>query len=113
MRRRAWLVTECCPGISLFDHLSAEQEPPAPEAAAIATLFATLHRLKISHGDLKATNLLWHAGRIWLIDLDATTQHRSAAAYRKAWRRDRERLLRNWPEDSVLGRWLQTKLPPA
>lgn len=113
MRRRAWLVTECCPGISLFDHLSAEQEPPAPEAAAIATLFATLHRLKISHGDLKATNLLWHAGRIWLIDLDATTQHRSEAAYRKAWRRDRERLLRNWPEDSVLGRWLQTKLPPA
>ena len=113
MRRRAWLATECCPGISLFDHLSADQEPPAAEASAIATLFATLHRLKISHGDLKATNLLWHAGRIWLIDLDATTQHRSEAAYRKAWRRDRERLLRNWPEDSVLRRWLQAKLPPA
>ena len=113
MRRRAWLVTECCPGMSLSDHLSADQEPPAAEASAIATLFATLHRLKISHGDLKATNLLWHAGRIWLIDLDATTQHRSAAAYRKAWRRDRERLLRNWPADSVLGRWLQVKLPPA
>ncbi|MBK8524112.1 MAG: hypothetical protein IPL58_08265 [Betaproteobacteria bacterium] len=113
MRRRAWLVTELCPGVNLLDHLSADQEPPAAEASAIATLFATLHRLKISHGDLKATNLLWHAGRIWLIDLDATTQHRSAAAYRKAWRRDRERLLRNWPENSELGRWLQTKLPPA
>lgn len=113
LRRRAWLIAEHCPGVSLADHLSAECEPPAAEALAIASLFATLHRLKISHGDLKATNLLWHAGKVWLIDLDATTQHRSEAAYRDAWRRDRMRLLRNWPEDSALGRWLQVNLPPV
>jgi tRNA A-37 threonylcarbamoyl transferase component Bud32 len=113
LRRRAWLIADLCPGVSLADHLSAECEPPAAEALAIASLFATLHRLRISHGDLKATNLLWHAGRIWLIDLDATTQHRSEAAYRQAWRRDRARLLRNWPEASVLGCWLQANLPPA
>lgn len=80
---------------------------------AIASLFATLHRLRISHGDLKATNLLWHAGKVWLIDLDACIQHHSEAAYRKAWRRDRARLLRNWPEASVLGCWLQANMPPA
>lgn len=113
LRRRAWLVTALCPGENLLDHLSADQEPPAAEASAITTLFATLHRLKISHGDLKATNLLWHEGKVWLIDLDATTQHRSEVAYHKAWRRDRERLLRNWPADSALGRWLQVNLPPA
>jgi tRNA A-37 threonylcarbamoyl transferase component Bud32 len=113
LRRRAWLVTDHCPGESLDKHLSAEREPPAAEAAAIVSLFATLHRLRISHGDLKATNLLWHAGEIWLIDLDACTQHRSETAYRQAWGRDRARLLRNWPEASVLGRWLPANLPPA
>lgn len=113
LRRRAWLVTEHCPGATLLDHLSADDEPSSAEASAITTLFTTLNRLKISHGDLKASNLLWHAGRVWLIDLDATTQHRSEATYRKAWRRDRARLLRNWPENSVLGRWLQANLPPA
>jgi tRNA A-37 threonylcarbamoyl transferase component Bud32 len=112
LRRRAWLVTDHCPGDSLANHLSAEREPPATEALAIVSLFATLYRLHISHGDLKATNLLWHAGEIWLIDLDACTQHRSEAAYRQAWRRDRARLLRNWPESSVLGGWLQANLPP-
>lgn len=113
LRRRAWLIADDCPGVSLADHLSAECEPPAAEALAIASLFATLHRLRISHGDLKATNLLWHAGKVWLIDLDACIQHHSEAAYRKAWRRDRARLLRNWPEASVLGCWLQANMPPA
>ncbi|MBI2307253.1 MAG: hypothetical protein HYU78_08110 [Rhodocyclales bacterium] len=113
LRRRAWLVTEFCPGANLAQHLSADCEPGGAEAAAIASLFSTLHRLRISHGDLKATNLLWHQGGVWLIDLDACTQHRSDTAYRKAWRRDRARLLRNWPEASVLGRWLQRTLPPA
>ncbi|MFA7291766.1 MAG: lipopolysaccharide kinase InaA family protein [Rhodocyclaceae bacterium] len=113
MRRRAWLVTEFCPGANLAGHLSADCEPPMAEAAAITTLFVTLHRLRISHGDLKATNLLWHAGKIWLIDLDACTQHRSDAAYRKAWARDRGRLLRNWPASSALVQWLQKTLPAA
>jgi tRNA A-37 threonylcarbamoyl transferase component Bud32 len=113
LRRRAWLVNEFCPGVSLAEYLSADSEPPVEAAVAIAELFATLARLHISHGDLKATNLLWHAGRVWLIDLDACTQHRSEAAWRQAWRRDRARLLRNWPADSVLWRWLQATLPPA
>lgn len=113
LRRRAWLVNEFCPGRNLAEHLAADREPSAAEAAAIAALFATLARLRISHGDLKATNLLWHDGRVWLIDLDACTQHRSEPAWRKAWRRDRQRLLRNWPADSALVRWLDRTLPPA
>ncbi len=113
LRRRAWLVNEFCPGISLAQHLSPDREPPPAEAAAIVSLFSTLHRLRISHGDLKASNLLWHDGRVWLIDLDAVTAHRSDVAWRKAWRRDRGRLLRNWPADSALGCWLQRMLPPA
>lgn len=111
LRRRAWLLNEYCPGIDLAHHLAADREPPPAEAAAIAGLFTTLARLRISHGDLKATNLLWYAGRVWLIDLDACTQHRSETSWRKAWRRDRARLLRNWPAGSMLSAWLDEALP--
>lgn len=114
LRRRAWLVTEHCAGPSLLEHLAAhvEEGPPPAEAAALRRLFATLHRERISHGDLKATNLLWQDGEVVVIDLDAMVQHRSAAAHARAWRRDRTRLLRNWPAGSGLHRWLQDNLPP-
>lgn len=111
LRRRAFLITEHCPGVNL-DQLLPPDAPPADDVAhAIIALFKGLHDLQISHGDLKATNLLWHEGKIFLIDLDAMAQHRSPRRYAKAWRRDRARLLRNWPQSSVLSRWLDANLP--
>lgn len=113
LRGRAFLVTEHCAGHSLLDTLDPQQ-PPAPAIGeALQTLFAQLHGLRISHGDLKASNLLWDDGRVVLIDLDAMCQHRSAAAFARAWRRDRARFLRNWPVESVLYRWLDERLPAA
>ena len=113
LRRRAWLISEFCPGPNLFSHLSADCAPAAGEARAIEHLFRSLCRQRISHGDLKATNLLWDGQRVLLIDLDAVVQHRSAAAHARAWRRDRARLLRNWPAGCALQRWLDEHLPAA
>ncbi len=113
LRGRAWLVTEHCPGVDLLTHLDPQRAPPPAEAAALRELFAALHRARINHGDLKATNLLWHGGQVVVIDLDAMRQHASAASHARAWARDRARLLRNWPQDSALWHWLDTHLPPA
>jgi hypothetical protein len=41
------------------------------------------------------------------------TQYASAAAHARAWRRDRARLLANWPAESGLHRWLDEHLPPG
>ena len=112
MRRRGFLVNEFCPGLNLLQLLSPDHEPDAEMASALIVLFGTLHALRISHGDLKATNLLWHDGQVFVIDLDALVQHRSAQAHERAWRRDRERFLRNWPATSALHRWLAENLPP-
>ena len=111
MRRRAFLVNEHCPGIDLLTLLSPDHVPDDAVAKAILGLFACLHQLQISHGDLKATNLLWHDGRVVVIDLDALRQHDSSTAYARAWRRDRARLLRNWPVSSPLYDWLAANLP--
>ena len=113
LRRRGFLISEFCPGANLLQLLSPDREPDAAVARALIVLFETLHALRISHGDLKASNLLWHEGRVVVIDLDALVQHRSAQAHARAWRRDRARLLRNWPASSALHRWLDANLPPV
>ncbi|ANQ86731.1 hypothetical protein dqs_3714 [Azoarcus olearius] len=111
LRGRAWLVNEFCAGTDLLALLDPASEPPPPIAASLRTVFDTLHRERISHGDLKATNLLWDGASLQVIDLDAMQQHRSAASHARAWQRDRRRLLRNWPADSALYRWLDAELP--
>jgi tRNA A-37 threonylcarbamoyl transferase component Bud32 len=65
MRRRAWLVSEFCPGTNLLGHLSADREPSEEVGRAILNLFESMHRARISHGDMKATNLLWHSGQVF------------------------------------------------
>ena len=113
LRRKAWLITEWSPGIELNHVLDADQVPADDLAAALRATFTNLFRERIQHGDLKATNLLWHDGRLSLIDLDATRAHRTPEAFARAWARDRARLLRNWPQDSALVRWLDANLPSA
>ncbi|MGM8933617.1 lipopolysaccharide kinase InaA family protein [Pseudomonas neustonica] len=114
LRMQAWLITEFCAGENLLQHFGEEggREPNEEEAAALLGLFERLRRSRISHGDCKATNLLWHAGNVVLIDLDAMQQHDSnGSTWIKAWETDRARFIRNWPTDSLLAQWLEDRLP--
>jgi tRNA A-37 threonylcarbamoyl transferase component Bud32 len=114
LRRRAWLITDYHGGCSLLGRLAPYVDaaaPPPAESAALLRFFTTLHAHRIAHGDLKANNLLWDETRgIIVIDLDAMTQYAHAAAHARAWRRDRARLLANWPAESGLHRWLDAHL---
>ncbi|MCL5042464.1 MAG: lipopolysaccharide kinase InaA family protein [Gammaproteobacteria bacterium] len=113
LRRRAWLVTEYCEGVDLLSHMgeSGEREPDAKEGSAILAVFQQLAKARMTHGDCKATNLLWDGQRIWLIDLDGMRVHNNTASWQQAWAEDRRRLLRNWPEASALRLWLDAYLP--
>ena len=118
LRCRAWLVTDFHPGRNLIEHLAPYVEaaaPPQTEGEALLRFVAMLRAWRISHGDFKATNLLWDEvrRRIVVIDLDAMIQHTRARAYARAWRRDRARLLANWSAGSGLQRWLDEHLPPG
>ncbi|MGK0418980.1 MAG: tRNA A-37 threonylcarbamoyl transferase component Bud32 [Halopseudomonas sp.] len=113
LRRRAWFICEYCPGQNLLELFGNDghAEPSEEQGEALLTLLRQLAGARISHGDFKATNLLWHAGQVWLIDLDGMQAHGSHAAWHKAWCVDRARLLRNWPASSPLTRWLDVNLP--
>jgi hypothetical protein len=112
LRRRAWLISEYCPGPNLLRHLPADREPPAAEGKAIASCLqrcAAAHQPWRPQGDESALG----RRQVLLIDLDGVVQHRSAIAHARAWRRDRARLLRNWPSGCALQRWLDEQLPAA
>lgn len=113
LRGPAWLVTEVLDGPDIIAHWQRylDATPPEDELQALDRLFASLIRERISHGDLKGHNLFWENGRWSLIDLDAVRQHRSDAAFVRAYARDRARFLRNWPADSALHRLLDARLP--
>ena len=118
IRRRAWIITDYCPGPTMIErlkpHVDAAAPPPA-EGAALLRLMEAFYANRIKHGDFKANNLLWDEamGSIIVIDLDATAQHAFPFAAARAWRRDRARLLANWPKESGLHRWLDGRLPKA
>lgn len=113
LRRRAWLICEYCPGQNLLELFGAEGqvEPSMQQSQALLRLLRQLCEARISHGDFKATNLLWHDQKVWLIDLDGMQEHSSEVAWQQAWQTDRARLLRNWPAGSQLTRWLDANLP--
>ncbi|KJH79360.1 serine/threonine protein kinase [Pseudomonas sp. KSR10] len=113
LRGRSYLITEYVSGQDIIARFEpyVDATPPERELLALEQLFAALIRERISHGDLKGTNLLWRDGCWALIDLDALRQHRSVAKFRQAFAKDRDRLLRNWPADSVLCRLLDQRLP--
>lgn len=113
LRGRAWLITEHAAGEDILTRFAAHVHgtPPEAELQALERLFAALRRERISHGDLKGTNLLWQDGRWALIDLDAMRQHRCPRRFARAYAKDRARFLRNWPADSALYRLLDERLP--
>lgn len=114
LRQTAWLVSEYAGEQDLVDRFAPYIENaavPAADLQQLQQLLASMIRAKISHGDLKGHNILWHNGRCLLIDLDAVHQHTSHGSFVRAFNRDRARLLRNWPQESPLYRLLDKKLP--
>lgn len=113
MRGRAWLVTEYLPGPDLLTHLKPYEYSKLPtlELNALLALFNLLIRCRISHGDLKGTNLFWVKNQWTLIDLDAVKQHTSINSFKRAYAKDRARFLRNWAKDTHLYQTLDSKLP--
>jgi tRNA A-37 threonylcarbamoyl transferase component Bud32 len=112
LRGKAWLITEYCDGENLACRFhDPDTVPPTTDLDAIGALLRQLVAARISHGDLKATNLLWCGGKPHLVDLDAMRQHASAAAFRHAWQKDSARFLDNWPPGSALRRALEAVLP--
>ena len=101
LRPLAYFIADAVDGVSLRDWIENHVEQPElvrSVARKVAQLFALMQRLRISHGDMKASNFILHNERIVVIDLDAMKAHRWKLGFTRAWRRDMARFTANWRE---------------
>lgn len=83
----------------------AQTTDKAVRAEAVKQLTLLLYRfylLKLSHGDMKATNIKMQDTTPMLIDLDSMQQHRWAYFAQQAHVRDLQRFMQNWKHDTSL-----------
>ena len=99
LRSKASFITEFIQADNLNQLVHAGKlndnglENVAEQFAAIFRLFDTA---LLSHGDFKATNFLIDAGKLVITDLDAMCKHRFRWTHRRAFKKDYQRLMKNW-----------------
>lgn len=64
--------------------------------SAIEAAFSKMRTAKLTHGDMKASNLMWVSGALYFVDLDAAQQHRNVVSWRAKHAKDKKRFLKNW-----------------
>ena len=110
VRARAFLICAHQPGMNLAQYWQHDWDAGDVRMDALPLLTALveqLHSARITHGDLKATNLIVEDGKIVLMDLDGLRICRREPSFRRHHRKDCARLLRNWPPHSNIARTLK------
>jgi tRNA A-37 threonylcarbamoyl transferase component Bud32 len=101
---KAYFLTEFidAPDAAEFFAKTSNKTARAEAIKNIVTLFYKLYLLKISHGDMKATNIKIVDNQPLLIDLDAMQQHTFSWPAERAHARDLRRFMQNWQHDNAL-----------
>ena len=97
----AWFITEYIAGKDLLSHWQ-HQVPTDKECSNIQQLFAGLKKSALSHGDMKATNILVEQEKFYLIDFDGAREITHKKSLEKALHHDAARFLRNWDAEKTI-----------
>jgi len=109
LRGRAYFIVEFCPGREITDYYR-ERTPDTQELNQFRQFFQAMLTARINHGDLKGRNFLINDGKIFLIDLDAVSEHRSEAVFKHNFYRDLDRFMRNWQDHPAVEQAFQELL---
>ena len=102
LKHDAYFISKFVNGELLNDYLATYRDPDEITGIAgkLADLLRTLAAYRITHGDMKASNIVVTDNSLVLMDLDSMKQHRSGILFRMQFRKDLERFMRNWPAGS-------------
>jgi len=105
LRSESYIIMEKVNGLHLGDYLmlvNNDEAAKAKIASRTKQMLASLSKLKITHGDLKMTNILVENNRPVLIDLDGMQEHKNKHSLIKKTIKERQRFLENWSFDPQL-----------
>lgn len=102
-RGDAFFISTFIQGNELLTQFPTMTEPDQSKVvAAVQEAFGRMQAHRITHGDMKSSNLIWHNNTLFFIDLDAARVHQSKYAWQKAHQKDRRRFLKNWRDQPKL-----------
>lgn len=105
LKGKAYFLAEYidAPDMTAFFMQTSDKALRAKAVRQAVELLYRLYLLKISHGDMKATNIKVLAdGKPSLIDLDSMQQYQQGSSALKSHVRDIKRFMRNWKEQPSL-----------
>jgi len=100
-RSTAYFVTEYIEGADIY-HLFHRSNKGDVSLEGITKLVGELLQgladASISHGDFKATNFFLSEKKLFILDLDAMCEYHIRWLFRRAFKRDLKRFMRNWTD---------------
>lgn len=102
LRQEAYLVSRCAEGCNLQAWLLKQNHAEIPTwlDQQVVRLFDIFWTAKVSHGDMKATNLIVSNKELQVIDLDTVKWHGTEKYFLRAFRHDLQRFMANWQGDA-------------
>lgn len=100
-RTTAYFITEYVEGVDACHLIRAERRGDIPIQSVVkrfVKLLGLFAEAMISHGDFKAANFIVSGDKLFVIDLDGMRKHSFRWRFRKAFKRDCERLMKNWTD---------------
>ena len=95
----SYFVTEYIPGPNIEKYLltlSGNSNKRVAMVEKIRNIFQALRFHKLSHGDMKASNIIIDNDEPYLMDLDSMRKHTIDSIFASRHERDKQRFLRNW-----------------
>ena len=113
--KQSFLACVLAPGVPLSEITKDEDQAKLRMIAKqLKEAFTIMVNYRISHGDLKANNIIVDSDhRIRFIDLDGTAILSPPKEWQGLWERDRTRFLRNWPQGSLAHRLFSETITPV
>jgi tRNA A-37 threonylcarbamoyl transferase component Bud32 len=116
LRRRAFFISEYIPGESISEAIEKNKDTPKQlmhYANYLIHLLKHFYRLRISHGDLKSTNLVVYDDHLHVLDLDGMHKHLFLYFFKRAFRKDINRLIGNWQQNVTFSELLTKRIIEA
>lgn len=99
LRSTSYLIMEYVDGPNLlqyFAHYQANDPRYEKVAERVMTLLKNIAKMQMSHGDLKATNILIENDQPLLIDLDGMKEYKKQSKANRIYKQEMKRFMQNW-----------------